>query len=171
MLLKVSKEMKLASSMIGLGIAVILVDQGFAQQGREEAKRDQSNRIFIGQSLESTRAALRNCSIEVSEGGFAFAQTDPDLSNLYFTLDPNHVVVCADFSKAKSIITSISLVCFPSRKQRSTAGEVWLAAEEITVSKDRSYSVKFEVPITVNELERIEKNTSRKQDAVFPPSK
>lgn len=161
--------MRRVSSMIGLCIAVILVYQVIAQQQR--GKRAQSNRIFIGQSLESTRAALRNCSIEVSEGGFSFARTDPDLSNLYFTLDPDHIVVCADFSKTKSTITGISLVCFSSRKQRSKSGEVWLAAEEITVANDRSYSVKFEAPITVNELERLEENTSRKQDAVFPPSK
>lgn len=159
--------MKQAGYVLALGVVLMLRYRAVAQ----ETNRIVTDRIFVGQSLEDATNVLKNRGIKFGEGGFAFARTDPDRSNLYFNLDPNHSDVCAYFSKSKSTITGISLVFYPARKQRSKSGEAWISADEILLLKNRSYSVTFTTPITEEELKRAEDNAPKNQFPQLPPSK
>jgi hypothetical protein len=140
--------MKQAGYVIALGVAFMLLYRAFAQENYNATNRDITDRVFVGQSLQAAKDALTNCGIKFGEAGFALAKTDPDRSNLFFNLDPDHTDVCAYFSKSSSTITGISLVFYPARKQRSKSGEAWISANEIILRKDRSYSVTFTTPIT-----------------------
>lgn len=137
----------------------------------QETNRDGNDRVFVGQSLETATNVLKSRGIKFGEGGFAFARTDPDRSNLVFNIDPNHADVCLYFSKSKSTITGISLVFYPSRKQRSKSGEAWISANEVLLLENRSYSVIFTTPITEEELKRVEDNVPKSQYPQLPPSK
>jgi hypothetical protein len=159
--------MKQAGYVLALGIVLMLLYRAVAQ----ETNRIVNDRIFVGQSLEDATNVLKNRGIKSGEGGFAFARIDPDRSNLYFNLDPNHADVCAYFSKSKSTITGISLVFYPARKQRSKSGEAWISADEILLLQNRSYSVTFTTPITEEELKRAEDNAPKNQFPQLPPSK
>ncbi len=163
--------MKHAVYVLATGIAFTLLFRSFGQETQPAAHRNTNERVFVGQSLEAATNVLKNRGIKFGEGGFAFARTDPDRSNLYFNLDPNHVDVCAYYSKSKSSITGISLVFYPARKQRSKTGEAWIAANEILLRQDRSYSVTFTVPITEEELKRVEDNAAKNQNPQLPPRK
>jgi hypothetical protein len=135
-----------------------------AQQrgGASVAQRSQPYRIAVGQSLDDTCAILKARSIEFGEGGFAFALGDPDRSNLHFQLDEDHTSVCVFFSKSKQVVTGISLVFFPSRREQSKTTRTWVAATEVLLHEDRSYSVRFSKPLTAEEL--------RKREAAQPKS-
>lgn len=159
--------MKQAGYVLALGIVLMLLYRAVAQ----ETNRIVNDRIFVGQSLEDATNVLKNRGIKFGEGGFAFARIDPDRSNLYFNLDPNHADVCAYFSKSKSTITGISLVFYPARKQRSKSGEAWISADEVLLLQNRSYSVTFTTPITEEELKRAEDNAPKNQFPQLPPSK
>lgn len=159
--------MKQTGYVLALGIVSMLLYRAVAQ----ETVRDGNDRLFVGQSLEAATDVLKKRGIKFGEGGFAFARTDPDHSNLYFNLDPNHADVCFNFSKFKSTITGISLVYYPARKQRSKSGESWISAEEILLHQNRSYSVTFSVPITEEELKRAEDNAPKNQYPQLPPRK
>jgi hypothetical protein len=159
--------MKQAGYVLALGVVLMLLYRAVAQ----ETNRIDNDRIFVGQSLEAATNVLKNRGIKFDEGGFAFARTDPDRSNLYFNLDPNHADVCASFSKSKSTITGISLVFYPARKQRSKSGEAWISANEILLLQNRSYSVTFTTPITEEELKRAEDNALKNQYPQLTPSK
>jgi hypothetical protein len=159
--------MKQAGYVLALGVVLMLLYRAVAQ----ESNRIVNDRIFVGQSLEDATNVLKNRGIKFGEGGFAFARTDPDRSNLYFNLDPNHADVCAYFSKSKSTITGISLVFYPARKQRSKSGEAWISADEVLLLQNRSYSVTFTTPITEEELKRAEDNAPKNQFPQLPPSK
>jgi hypothetical protein len=158
--------MKQSSYLLAIGVCLMLLYRAVAQ---ETDRND--DRVFVGQSLEAATNVLKNRGIKFGEGGFAFARTDPDRSNLYFNLDPNHADVCAYFSKSKSTITGISLVFYSSRKQRSKSGETWISANEIILRQDRSYSVAFTIPKTAEELDRAEANAPKSQYPQLPPSK
>lgn len=161
--------MKQGGFVLALGLALMLLYRAVAQETNTENNRDANDRVFVGQSLEAATNALKDRGITFGEGGFAFARTDPDRSNLYFNLDPNHADVCAYFSKSKSAITGISLVFYPARKQRSKSGEAWVSADEIFFRQDRSYSVTFTTPITEEELKRAEDNSQKSQYPKQPP--
>ncbi len=159
--------MKQAGCVLALGVVLTLLYQAVAQ----ETNRTDTDRIFVGQSLEAATNVLKNRGIKFGEGGFAFARTDPDRSNLYFNLDPNHADVCAYFSRSKSTITGISLVFYPARKQRSKSGDAWISANEVLLLQNRSYSVTFTTPVTEEELKRAEDNAPKNQYPQLPPSK
>ncbi len=159
--------MKQAGYVLALGVVLMLLYRAVAQ----ETNRLVNDRIFVGQSLKDATNVLKNRGIKFGEGGFAFARTDPDRSNLYFNLDPNQADVCAYFSKSKSTITGISLVFYPARLQRSKSGEAWISADEILLLQNRSYSVTFTTPITEEELKRAEDNAPKNQFPQLPPSK
>lgn len=159
--------MKQAGYVFALGVVLMLLYRAVAQ----EASRESNDRLFVGQSLESATNALKNRGIKFGEGGFAFARTDPDLSNLFFNLDPNHADVCVNFSKSKSSITGISLVFYPARKQRWKSDEAWISADEILLLQNRSYTVTFTIPITEEDLKRFEDSAPKNQLMQLPPSK
>jgi hypothetical protein len=159
--------MKKAGCVFALGVVLMLLYRAVAQ----ETNRDGNDRVFVGQSLEAATNVLKSRGIKFGEGGFAFARTDPDRSNLVFNIDPNHADVCLYFSKSKSTITGISLVFYPSRKQRSKSGEAWISANEVLLLENRSYSVIFTTPITEEELKRAEDNAPKNQYPQLPPSK
>ena len=159
--------MKKAGCVFALGVVLMLLYRAVAQ----ETNREGNDRVFVGQSLEAATNVLESRGIQFGEGGFAFARSDPDRSNLVFNLDPNHADVCVYFSKSKSTITGISLVFYPARKQRSKSGEAWISANEILLLQNRSYSVTFTTPITEEELKRAEDNVPKSQYPQLPPSK
>ena len=103
--------------------------------------------------------------IGAGEGGLALALTDPDRSNLFFTLDKDHTNVAVFFSKSSRMVTGIELIIKPSlRSPRITHS--WLAAKRVQLNADRSYSVRFAPPLTDEEREELRKNRPEPQ---YPP--
>jgi hypothetical protein len=141
-----------------------------AQQGGRSIARQESS-VFVGQSLDAAKHALNGQEITFGEGGFSFAMVDPDQSNLYINIDPNHATACAFYSKSTAEITGIQIAFFPSRKQRSKSGETWVQANEIRFNNDRSYSVTFAPPLTEDELTRLESTAPQLQLPQLPPGR
>ena len=133
--------------------------------GAEEIAQEPQS-IAIGQSLDSVTGILKQHRIEFHEGGFSFAQGDPDVSHLGFTLDEDHTRVCASYSKSKQEIVGLVLIVFPARAAQAKAYQSWLPATKIILHPDRSYAVQFAKPLTLEEIKEREANRPRSQ---FPP--
>ena len=127
-------------------------------------------RISIGQSLESVVAILRKQGLEPREGGFEFSQGDPDQSYLHFTLDEDHTVACAFFSRSRQSITGLSMLFFPSRTAQFKANQSWISASSIVLYPDTTYAVHFLKPLTPDQLRAAEASRPKSQYPGSPPN-
>ncbi len=154
--------MKRVIYVLAIGVAFLALYRAFAHEYNNVSGGDGIDRVFVGQSVEVATNVLKNRGIKFDEAKFSQVRTDPDISNLYFNLDPNHADACAYYSKSKSTITGIALIFYPSRKQRAKF-EPRISAKELVLYQDRSYSVTFSIPITEEELKRAEESAPKNQ--------
>lgn len=164
----VRKELRMLNRSVAMTIIVSILVVGIARsQSKQTATaRPDTATVFVGQEIEDAKRVLKSRSIEHGEGGFAFAEGDPDESNLFAVLEIKRVYACIYYSKSQAQVTGLDLVFSPAH-QAGKACESWVSARKLVLNGDGSYSVLFAPPASQGEPQAVE---CKKPESQLPRS-